>query len=223
MFDGGRQRPVSVRLYGRDIAGRRKPLAIISHGYGGHNDDYSFLASHLVARGYLVASIEHLDRPGDPPMASEGDLAKLRRPVWQIGADSISFVIAELTRQGLSNPAGGAVIIGHSNGGDMTMLFAAEHPEQVRIALSLDNRRMVLPRVRKPKICSLRSTDQSADPRVLPSSAEQAALGISVVAVPVRHADMSDAASTDQKAAMLKAVDRCISDLPAHKAGAALS
>jgi predicted dienelactone hydrolase len=56
--------------------GRPKPLAIISHGYGGHNGDYSFIADSLAAQGYLVASIEHTERPGDPPMINTGDLGK---------------------------------------------------------------------------------------------------------------------------------------------------
>ena len=218
LLDAARRRPVPILLYGATADERGKPLAIISHGYGGHDSAYSFLAAGLVARGYLVASIEHLDRPGDPPMANTGDLAVLRRPVWQIGADSIGFVIDELARRGLSDRARGALLIGHSNGGDMTMLFATEHPEEVRIALTLDNRRMPLPRVRTPKICSLRSSDQSADPGVLPSPAEQAALGMAIIAVPVKHDDMWDGATSRQKAAMLKAIGRCLGPKPKRRA-----
>ena len=214
LFDAARGRPVPVMLYGTTANGRRKPLAIISHGYGGHNGAYSFLAADLVARGYIVASIEHLERPGDPPMVNSGDLAVLRRPVWQIGADSIGFVIGEMARKGLSDPSRGTLVIGHSNGGDMTMLFATEHPEQVRIALSFDNRRMPLPRVRKPKVCSLRSSDQVADPSVLPSPAEQAAFDMSITPVPVKHNDMWDGATAEQKAEMLKAVGNCLDGSP---------
>ena len=184
----------------------------MSHGYGGHNGDYAFLASDLVRRGYIVVSIEHLERSGDPPMVNSGDLALLRRPVWEVGAGSIGFVIGEMARQGLSDPAYGAVVIGHSNGGDMTMLFATEHPEKVRIVLSLDNRRMPLPRLRKPKVCSLRSSDHIADPGVLPSPTEQAALGMSIIAVPVKHDDMWDGATADQQKAMLAAVGKCLAD-----------
>jgi pimeloyl-ACP methyl ester carboxylesterase len=209
LMDAARKRPVPILLYGT-LGGGRKPLAIISHGYGAHNGAYSFLANALVARGYLVASIEHLERPGDPPMVNIGNLAMLRRPVWQIGADSIGFVIMEMARRGLADTSGGAVVIGHSNGGDMTMLFATQHPEQVRVALSLDNRRMPLPRLRRPKICSLRSSDQVADAGVLPSPAEQAALGMSIVAAAVKHDDMWDGAATEQRATMLKAVDGCL-------------
>lgn len=210
LLDPARSRPVPILLYGMTPDGRRKPLAIISHGYGGHNGAYSFLANDLVARGYLVASIEHLERPGDPPMVNDGNLAVLRRPVWQVGADSIGFVINEMARKGLTDPSGGALVIGHSNGGDMTMLFATEHPDHVRVVLSFDNRRMRLPRVRKPKVCSLRSSDQFSDAGVLPSPAEQAALDMSIIAVPVKHNDMWDGATAEQKTVMLNAVGVCL-------------
>jgi dienelactone hydrolase len=210
LFDAARQRPVPILIYGKTTGGRKKPLAIISHGYGGHGGDYTFLAGDLVTRGYLVVAIEHIERSGDPPMVNSGNLAVLRRPVWQVGADSIGFVIREMARQGLSDPSYRPLLVGHSNGGDMTMLFATEHPEKVRIALSLDNRRMPMPRLRKPKICSLRSSDHVADPGVLPSPTEQAMFGMSIIAVPVKHDDMWDGATSDQKKAMLEAIGKCL-------------
>ncbi|WP_070151846.1 hypothetical protein [Sphingobium phenoxybenzoativorans] len=210
LTDTARQRPIPILIYGNTDPGRKKPLAIMSHGYGGHNGDYAFLAGDLVRRGYIVVSIEHLELPGDPPMINSGDLALLRRPVWEVGASSIGFVIGEMARQGLSDSAYGAMVIGHSNGGDMTMLFATEHPEKVRIALSLDNRRMPLPRLRQPKVCSLRSSDHVADPGVLPSPTEQTALGMSIIAVPVKHDDMWDRAAAYQKRAMLAAIGKCL-------------
>lgn len=211
LTDVSRQRPVTVLMYGQTTRGQAKPLAIISHGYGGHATDYSFIAHDLVARGYVVVSIDHASRPGDPPMVNSGDLATLRRPVWQIGADNIGFVIAETARRGLADPATRPVIIGHSNGGDMTMLFAVEHPEAVGIAISLDNRRMPLPRTSRPKVCSIRSSNFAADPGVLPSQAEQQALGMLIVGVPVAHDDMWDGGTLKQKEAILEVIANCLS------------
>lgn len=210
MMDVSRQRPVTVLIYGKPSEGRSKPLAVISHGYGGHDTDYSFIADDLVGRGYVVASIEHSERPGDPPMANSGDLAELRRPVWQIGADSIGFVIGEMTRRGFAEPTPKPVIIGHSNGGDMTMLFAVEHPDVARAVISLDNRRMPLPRTSRPKVCSIRSSNFEADPGVLPSETEQKALGMLIVGVPVKHDDMWDGGPPKQKEAILKVIANCI-------------
>lgn len=209
LFDAARQRPVPVVLYGAFSDGLGKPLAVISHGYGGHNTDYSFIASALVRRGYVVASIEHLERPGDPPMASSGNLAELRRPAWQIGADSIGFVVDELRGRRLANRTR-VVLVGHSNGGDMTMLFSSERPNDVRAAFSLDNRRMPVPRTVRPRICSARSSDFAADPGVLPTSDERKALGMVIVDVPVKHNDMWDGATAQQHQAMLKVLSTCL-------------
>lgn len=214
LFDADRKRPIPLVIYGETKGETKgetaKPLAIISHGYGGHNTAYSFLASALVRQGYLVASIEHLERPGDPPMANDGNLAERRRPVWQIGADSIGYVIRELRRERLARGDVGVVVIGHSNGGDMTMLFASEHPETVRVALSLDNRRMPVPRTTMPRICSMRSSDFAADPGVLPPPGEQKTLGMVITTVPVKHNDMWDGASAPQKQAMLAVLSSCL-------------
>lgn len=210
MMDQERQRPVSLLLYGAPPKGRHNPLAIISHGYGGHNADYSFVAEYLVTKGYVVASIKHAERPGDPPMANSGDLAAQRRPVWQIGADSIGFVVRELSRRGIARSRVKPILIGHSNGGDMTMLYATEHPEKISLAVSLDNRRMPLPRSKSPRICSIRSSDLAADPGVVPSSREQQELGMSIIAVSVKHEDMWDGGAPAEKDAILRALETCI-------------
>ena len=206
LVDAARQRPVPVVLYGGP--GPHRPLVILSHGYGGQPTGYGFIANSLAERGYLVAAIDH-ELPGDAPIPSGGNAYQVRMPNWRIGANSIGYVIAELRRRRLSSGAP-AVLVGHSNGGDMAMLFAAEHPELVRAAISLDNRRHPLPRTARPRICSIRSSDQPADPGVLPSPAEQARFGIQISQATVIHNDMWDGATPEQKQAMLAAVLRCL-------------
>jgi hypothetical protein len=59
---------------------------------------------------------------------------------------------------------------------------------------------MPLPRVKKPKLYSLRSSDQQADEGVLPSEAEQRQLGIAIVKLPnTIHNDMDDHATAAQR------------------------
>ena len=55
LFDSARQREIPVALYGA-TPGYSKPLAVISHGYRMRNTDYSFIATALVIRGFVVAS-----------------------------------------------------------------------------------------------------------------------------------------------------------------------
>lgn len=210
LFDSARHRAVPVVIYGAASKNHPKPLAILSHGYGGRAGAYTFIAKDLVRRGFMVVSIEHLELPGDPEMVNGENLALRRRPVWQIGSDSIAFVMDEMTRRGVTMPTSNALVLGHSNGGDMTMLFATDHPDRVQTALSLDNRRMPLPRTARPRVCSLRSTDQPADPGVLPTPEEQAAHDMTILSVPVKHNDMWDGADTAQKQAMLNAIAACL-------------
>lgn len=85
------------------------------------------------------------------------------------------------------------------------MLFAREHPALVEKIISLDNRRVPFPRQRRPQVLSLRSSDQVADPGVLPTPDEQAKLGTLVIALPATiHNDMWDGATALQQQEMNK-------------------
>lgn len=207
LFDAARSRPVPVALYGART-GRPKPLAVVSHGYGGKNTDYGFIARWLAEHGFIVASIQQ-DLPGDPAPASQGNLRELRRPIWQRGAETILYVARELRARKLANSTP-LVLVGHSNGGDTVMLFATEHPELARTAISLDNRRMPIPRTKRPRICSLRSSDFPADQGVLPDPHEQRASGMLIERVPVGHNDMWDGATEAQKKVMLDVIATCL-------------
>lgn len=58
--------------------------------------------------------------------------------------------------------------------------------------ISLDNRRMELPRTKQPRIYSLRSSDQPADEGVLPTIEEQEKFGIKIIKLPnTIHNDMN--------------------------------
>lgn len=206
LFDGARGRAVPVVLYappgaveGPRQRGSKLKLAVISHGYGGKNTDYSFIASHLVARGYLVASIQH-QLPTDEPLPTSGNPYEVRMPNWQRGVGNILFVIREIKTLRPDVDSGSLLLVGHSNGGDTSMLFAREHPRLARAVITLDNRRMPIPRARQPRILSIRSSDQQADAGVLPTTAEQKKFGIAIIKLDnTRHDDMWDGAAEGQK------------------------
>lgn len=208
LHDSARQRAIPVKLYGASW-GQPRPLALISHGYGGRNTDYSFIAEALAARGYVVASVQH-EMMGDPPLPAQGDPAVVRRPSWERGAANLHFAIGEMRRMGLADRRP-VLLIGHSHGGDSSMLFAAKHRGLTATVFTLDNRRMRMPRTARPRICSVRSSDQPADPGVLPTAAEQKRYRMAIGTVPgLVHNDMSDAATSDQKKAMLGWLWRCL-------------
>ncbi|HEX8535561.1 MAG TPA: hypothetical protein VF662_15475 [Allosphingosinicella sp.] len=92
------------------------------------------------------------------------------------------------------------------------MLLAMLHPEVGEAVFSLDNRRMPLSRTKRPRICSARSSDRPADEGVLPSPDDRQRFDMVIVGLKdVRHDEMSDAASPEQKRAMLEVLNRCLS------------
>jgi predicted dienelactone hydrolase len=208
LVDEARHRSVPVVTYTDASKQTRRPtLAIISHGYGGKNTDYGFIANYLATHGYYVASIQH-EIPGDEPLPKTGNPYETRKASWERGVQTILFVIAELKKRRPDLDVGNLLLVGHSHGGDTSMLFAQEHPALVHTVISLDNRRMPFPRTSKPHLYSLRSSDQPADDGVLPSPEEQAKFGIVVAKLPATiHNDMSDAATAEQKAEMLRHID----------------
>jgi predicted dienelactone hydrolase len=218
LFDNTRNRSIPVTLY-LPVAemnvtrakNTKLKFAILSHGYGMKNTEYSFIANNLAARGYLVASIQH-ELPGDEPPATTGKLSETRRPNWERGVQNILFVIQELRRLKPHLDFEHLLLIGHSNGGDMTMLFAEEHSKLVSKVITLDNRRMPFPRTKNPRILSLRSSDQTADAGVLPSAPEQKKFGIKIIKLEdTKHNDMWDGATEKQKREINKIISSFLS------------
>lgn len=206
-YDSSRNRQIPVAIYTTEKSRKRPRIAIISHGYWQNRGlpylDYNYIANALAGQGYLVASIQH-ELPGDPLIPTTGPLYESRLPFWERGVANILFVIeklkAEFPRADLTN----VTLIGHSNGGDMSMLFATKYPAKVANVISLDNRRVIIPRTSKPAILTLRSSDQPADKDVLPTVEEQRKFGITVVKLPATiHNDMDDRGTFRQKDEML--------------------
>src|SRR6476661_5416837 len=144
LFDAARQRPVAVDLaVRRDYemkanAGYWKlPVAIISNGNTVKNTEYSFMANVFAARGYLVASIQQ-DLPSDPPLMTKVGLPYVgRRGVYEKDEANILFVLEQLKHLQPNADYRHLTLVGHSNGGDVAMYFAKQHPELVSKVITL--------------------------------------------------------------------------------------
>lgn len=204
LFDNTRGRAIPLALYYTNKPNSPQKIVILNHGYGGRNTGYSAIANSLAEQGYLVVSIQH-ELPGDAPMPNTGPVYEVRKPFWQRGADNILFVIRELKTKWPRLYFDSLVLIGHSNGGDMSMLFAHQHPQLVAKVISLDNRRMPFPRTEHPRIYSLRSSDQPADEGVLPTAAEQVQYHMRIIKLPnTIHNDMGDNGTDEQKQEIIR-------------------
>ncbi|HGF1488238.1 TPA: alpha/beta fold hydrolase, partial [Legionella pneumophila] len=201
-YDKDRKRFIPVKMYvsnesqGKANAGILKlPVAIINHGYTVRNTEYSFLANALAGNGYFVVSIQH-DLKSDPPLAQTGNLFEQRKPLWERGSANIRYVIKELNRINPSLNLSKVTLIGHSNGGDIAMLFASKYPQLVEKIISLDSLRMPFPRTGLTPILSLRGNDTKADEGVLPPKESLKQLAITIIPLPeVKHIDLCDRSS----------------------------
>jgi hypothetical protein len=221
LFDAARQRPVSVDLaVRRDFENKandgyaKLPVAIISNGNTVKNTEYSFLENVLAARGYLVASIQQ-DLPTDPPLVTKVGMPYVGRlEVYKRGEANILFVLGELKKIQPNADYDHLTLVGHSNGGDVAMFCAKEHPEIVSKVITLDNLRVPFVLNDKMKIISFRSTDPNfkTDPGVLPT-AEQAKLdGIDIVKTPFQHTWLSDRGPEEAKEKIQATLDKFLKE-----------
>jgi hypothetical protein len=221
LFDATRQRPVAVDLaVRRDYemkanAGYWKlPVAVISNGNTVKNTEYSFLANVLAARGYLVASIQQ-DLPTDPPLMTKVGLPYVgRRAVYERGEANILFVLGQLKKLQPDADYDHLTLVGHSNGGDISMFCAKRHPELVSKVITLDNLRVPFVLSEKLKILSFRSKDPKflTDPGVLPTPEQAKADGIDIVTTKFQHTDMSDRGPVTVKEQIQATLDHFLSD-----------
>lgn len=220
-YDEARKRPVAV-----DLAVRRDtemkaeagmtmlPVAIVSHGNTVKNTEYSFLANVLAARGYLVASIQH-DLPTDAPlMTTQGSLYVGRLKVYERGEKNIVFTIEQLKKQFPYADYDHLTLLGHSNGGDISMFFAQQHPELVRRVVTLDNLRVPFVTSGAAKILSFRSEDPhfKTDPGVLPDSKVAKQAGIEIVDTGAQHNELSDRGPESVKSRIQATLDQFLSE-----------
>jgi predicted alpha/beta-hydrolase family hydrolase len=221
-YDAARDnRPVAV-----DIAVRRDrqmqanagmiklPVVILNHGNTVKNTDYSFLANVFAARGYIVVSIQH-DLPTDAPMVTKvGELYVGRLAQIQRGVANIKFAVEEMKKVQANADYDHLTVVGHSMGGDITMYFAKQYPDEVRKVVTLDNLRVPFITSGKFKILSFRSHDPQfkTDPGVIPSKEECEKDGITVVNTDFQHNDMRDTGSEEAKASIQNMLDKFLAD-----------
>src|ERR1700755_2133208 len=139
-------RPVAV-----DIAVRRDkemqaeggmlklPVAILNHGNTVKYTEYSFLANVMAARGYLVVSIQH-DLPTDAPMVTKvGEIYVGRLPQYQRAVANIRFAVDKIKQMQPNADYDHLTMVGHSNGGDISMYFARMYSGEINKVATLDN------------------------------------------------------------------------------------
>ena len=197
IIDHARQRsiPVDISLpaASEQCAQASKCLvAFVSAGYGVSHTRYQFLVDVLTEQGFLVVAIGH-ELPSDPPLSVTGNLFETRAENWARGAKTLSFVRETLGSRYPGYDFDHITLVGHSNGGDISAWLTRQSPHYVDAIITLDHRRVPLPRSEKINVLSLRASDFDADAGVLPSSSEQQHYRSCVIKMAnARHNDMTD-------------------------------
>ena len=180
------------------------------------NTEYSFLAIALAARGYLVASIQQ-DLPSDPPLMTKiGQPYVGRRAVYLRCEANILFVLGEMQKRQPNANYDHLTLVGHSNGGDVSMYVAKQHPELVSKVITLDNLRVPFVLSDRMKILSFRSKDPhfKTDPGVLPAPTQGKGKsgGIDIVDTGALHTDLSDRGPQSVKEKIQTTLDQFLRD-----------
>jgi hypothetical protein len=214
-------RPVAV-----DVAVRRDrelqanagmitlPVAILNHGNTVKFTEYSFLANVFAARGYIAISIQH-DLPTDAPMVTKvGELYVGRLPQYQRGIANIRFAVAEMRKLQPHADYDHLTMVGHSNGGDITMYFAKMYPDEIKKVVTLDNLRVPFMTDGRFKILSFRSKDPQfkTDPGVIPNEEICEKSGIKIVQTGYQHTQMSDRGPDEVKSTIQGMLDSFLDD-----------
>ena len=198
LHDASRKRDIPVELsFSRraelkeKLFGIKPRVALLNHGYTVNHNEYTFLANVLATQGYMVVSIQH-DLPGDPPISMSGFPYVGRLPMYEAGVKNIFYVIDDVKQRYPALDYTKLTMLGHSNGGDISMFFAGHHPELVTKIVTLDNLRVPFLMSGKSRILSFRSRDWRPDPGVVPNDDVAEDSGIEVVKTDFQHVDMSD-------------------------------
>ena len=94
------------------------------------------------------------------------------------------------------------------------MLFAKEHPDEIKKVVTLDNLRVPFLTEGKFKILSFRSKDPQfkPDPGVVPDADECDKAGITVVNTGFQHNDMRDTGPDEAKSSIQNMLDKFLED-----------
>jgi predicted esterase len=168
------------------------PVTFLSAGYGVSHSKYTFLSNQFNQLGYLVIAIGH-ELPTDPALSVSGNLYETRSENWRRGANTLDFLKNSLSKRFKNYNFEKLILIGHSNGGDISAWLGNENKRYIEKIITLDHRRVPLPRNSDFQILSIRASDFPADEGVLLTKGEQEKYGSCIVNIPkAKHNDIAD-------------------------------
>jgi pimeloyl-ACP methyl ester carboxylesterase len=150
-------------------------------------------------------------------MTKVGELYVGRRGIYMRCEANILFVLGELQKMQPNANYDHLTLVGHSNGGDVAMYVAHQHPELVSRVVTLDNLRVPFVLSKHLKILSFRSKDPNfkTDAGVLPSAAQASKDGIDIINTGALHTELSDRGPDSVKEKIQASLDKFLGDTAA--------
>ena len=132
----------------------------------------------------------------------------------QRGVANINFAVEEMKKVQPNADYDHLTVVGHSMGGDITMYFAKQYPDEIKKVVTLDNLRVPFLTDGKFKILSFRSKDPQfkTDPGVIPERRSARRPGITVVQTGFQHNDMRDTGPDEAKSSIQSMLDKFLAD-----------
>tara|TARA_R110002167_G_scaffold171392_8_gene369399 strand:- start:517 stop:1263 length:747 start_codon:yes stop_codon:yes gene_type:complete len=197
IYDRSRDRAIPIEITFPSIIEQcstksKCPVAFLSAGYGISHLQYTFISKQLNKLGYLVIAIGH-ELPSDPALSVSGNLYATRSENWSRGAKTLDFLKNALSKRLNRFDFEKLTLIGHSNGGDISAWLGNENKPYIKTIITLDHRRVPLPRNSNIQVLSIRASDFPADKGVLPTKAEQEKFASCILNIPkAKHNDIAD-------------------------------
>ncbi len=215
VFDTARDRAIPFMIELSPYLDEWKGVVIFSHGYANNRPDaylsYSYLIEGLRSRGYLVVSIQH-ELSNDPILPLKGNMQIVRRPFWENGALNIDKVYQNIVQRDTLIGSLPIILIGHSNGGDQSAFYCYLHPNKIQTLITLDNLRFNLTDLMVEKQLSIRSQDRVADSVVFENWEKGKTQYFQIDTVQVKHANMNDKGSINDKKEILRLIFNFLED-----------
>ncbi|MBG9992669.1 alpha/beta hydrolase [Pseudoalteromonas sp. NZS37] len=168
------------------------PVAFINAGYGISHNEYTFVSNAFNQRGYLTVAVAH-ELKSDPYLNREQPYLTTRMENWHRGVVTLKFLVNELASKYPAYDFTKLALFGHSNGGDISALYGSIYPNEVSTIITLDHRRMLIPRNKSIRVLTLRGSDYPADANVLLNDSELDAFPVTQTLIEKsRHNDMYD-------------------------------
>jgi len=197
IYDANRERniPITVDLPDQNILctiNNKCKVAFVSAGYKVPHLKYQLITNNLNQMGYLTVAVDH-ELPNDPPLSREGDLYKTRTENWQRGAETLDFLQSNLPLRFPEYDFQNVLLVGHSNGGDISAWLASKNKSYVNKIITLDHRRVTLPKTIEIQVLSIRATEFPTVASVLLTEKEQSKYHSCIVEIEnSKHMDLTD-------------------------------